>query len=177
MVEDPKKLTRAHKIALGVISIACCCLIGVSAFALVAPDALSGGAKTRLKQPRRRMGLRAILPTPLRKRVGRAKRPIRGTAVKERMARRAIGEQALEAKPAPRALRAARNLLVAVRATSRPAAALKGLPDRALPIPSRYRCPFPAALPTGAFRETLAPLSKKALPPMTPFAQPAFRLA
>lgn len=41
MAEDPKKLTRAHKIALGIISAACCCLIGVSAFALAAPDALS----------------------------------------------------------------------------------------------------------------------------------------
>ena len=43
MAEDPKKLTRAHKIALGIISAACCCLIGVSAFALVAPDVLSQG--------------------------------------------------------------------------------------------------------------------------------------
>lgn len=43
MAEDPKKLTRAHKIALGIISAACCCLIGVSAFALVAPDALNQG--------------------------------------------------------------------------------------------------------------------------------------
>ena len=41
MAEDPKRLTRAHKIALGVISAACCCLIGVSAFTLAAPDALS----------------------------------------------------------------------------------------------------------------------------------------
>lgn len=41
MAEDPKKLTRAHKIALGIISAACCCLIGVSAFTLAAPDALS----------------------------------------------------------------------------------------------------------------------------------------
>ncbi len=41
MAEDPKRLTRAHKIALGVISVACCCLIGVSAFTLAAPDALS----------------------------------------------------------------------------------------------------------------------------------------
>ena len=43
MAEDPKKLTRAHKIALGIISAACCCLIGISAFALVAPDALNQG--------------------------------------------------------------------------------------------------------------------------------------
>ena len=43
MAEDPKKLTRAHKIALGIISAACCCLIGVSAFALVVPDALNQG--------------------------------------------------------------------------------------------------------------------------------------
>lgn len=41
MAEDPKKLTRAHKIALGIISAACCCLIGISAFALAVPDALS----------------------------------------------------------------------------------------------------------------------------------------
>lgn len=41
MAEDPKKLTRAHKIALGIISAACCCLIGISAFTLAAPDALS----------------------------------------------------------------------------------------------------------------------------------------
>lgn len=41
MAEDPKKLTRAHKIALGIISAVCCCLIGISAFALAAPDALS----------------------------------------------------------------------------------------------------------------------------------------
>ena len=41
MAEGPKKLTRAHKIALGVISAACCCLIGISAFALAAPDALN----------------------------------------------------------------------------------------------------------------------------------------
>lgn len=41
MAEDPKRLTRTHKIALGVISAACCCLIGVSAFTLAAPDALS----------------------------------------------------------------------------------------------------------------------------------------
>lgn len=41
MAKDPKRLTRAHKIALGVISAACCCLIGVSAFTLAAPDALS----------------------------------------------------------------------------------------------------------------------------------------
>lgn len=41
MAEDPKKPTRAHKIALGIISAACCCLIGVSAFALAAPDALN----------------------------------------------------------------------------------------------------------------------------------------
>lgn len=41
MAEDPKKLTRAHKIALGIISAACCCLIGVSAFALAAPDTLN----------------------------------------------------------------------------------------------------------------------------------------
>ncbi len=41
MTQDPKKLTRAHKIALGIISLACCCIIGISAFALVAPDAVS----------------------------------------------------------------------------------------------------------------------------------------
>ena len=41
MEQDPKKLTRAHKIALGIISAVCCCVIGISAFALVAPDALS----------------------------------------------------------------------------------------------------------------------------------------
>lgn len=41
MAEDPKRLTRAHKIVLGIISAACCCLIGISAFALAAPDALS----------------------------------------------------------------------------------------------------------------------------------------
>ena len=41
MDQDPKKLTRAHKIALGIISLACCCLIGISAFALAAPDAVS----------------------------------------------------------------------------------------------------------------------------------------
>lgn len=41
MAENPKKLTRAHRIALGIISAACCCLIGVSAFALTAPDALN----------------------------------------------------------------------------------------------------------------------------------------
>ena len=41
MDQDPKKLTRAHKIALGIISLACCCIIGISAFALVAPDAVS----------------------------------------------------------------------------------------------------------------------------------------
>lgn len=41
MAEDPKRLTRAHKIALGIISAACCCLIGISAFVLAAPDALS----------------------------------------------------------------------------------------------------------------------------------------
>lgn len=41
MAEDPKKLTRAHKIALGIISAACCCLIGISAFALAAPDVLN----------------------------------------------------------------------------------------------------------------------------------------
>ena len=41
MTQDPKKLTRAHKIALGIISLACCCLIGISAFALAAPDAVS----------------------------------------------------------------------------------------------------------------------------------------
>lgn len=41
MAEDPKRLTRAHKIALGIISATCCCLIGISAFALAAPDALS----------------------------------------------------------------------------------------------------------------------------------------
>ena len=40
MEQDPKKLSRAHKIALGIISAACCCLIGVSAFALAAPNAL-----------------------------------------------------------------------------------------------------------------------------------------
>lgn len=43
MAEDPKKLTRAHKIALGIISAACCCLIGISAFALAMPDALNQG--------------------------------------------------------------------------------------------------------------------------------------
>ena len=41
MDQDPKKLTRAHKIALGIISLACCCIIGISAFALAAPDAVS----------------------------------------------------------------------------------------------------------------------------------------
>ena len=41
MTQNPKKLTRAHKIALGIISLACCCLIGISAFALAAPDAVS----------------------------------------------------------------------------------------------------------------------------------------
>ncbi len=41
MEQDPKKLTRAHKVALGVISLACCCVIGISAFALVAPNAVS----------------------------------------------------------------------------------------------------------------------------------------
>lgn len=46
MAEDPKKLTRAHKIALGIISAACCCLIGISAFALAAPDALNQSNST-----------------------------------------------------------------------------------------------------------------------------------
>ncbi len=41
MEQDPKKLTRAHKVALCVISLACCCIIGISAFALVAPNAVS----------------------------------------------------------------------------------------------------------------------------------------
>lgn len=50
MAEDPKKLTRAHKIALGIISAACCCLIGVSAFALAAPDALSKGNQAEATQ-------------------------------------------------------------------------------------------------------------------------------
>lgn len=50
MTEDPKKLTRAHKIALGIISAACCCLIGVSAFALAAPDALSQGNQAEAPQ-------------------------------------------------------------------------------------------------------------------------------
>lgn len=40
MENKPNKLTRAHKIALSIISLACCCVIGVSAFALVAPDAV-----------------------------------------------------------------------------------------------------------------------------------------
>lgn len=50
MAEDPKKLTRAHKIALGIISAACCCLIGVSAFALAAPDALNQGNQAEATQ-------------------------------------------------------------------------------------------------------------------------------
>lgn len=50
MAEDPKKLTRAHKIALGVISAACCCLIGISAFALAAPDALNQGNQAEATQ-------------------------------------------------------------------------------------------------------------------------------
>lgn len=50
MTENPKKLTRAHKIALGIISAACCCLIGVSAFALVAPDALNQGNQAEAPQ-------------------------------------------------------------------------------------------------------------------------------
>lgn len=41
MDQDPKKLTRAHKIALGIISLACCCLIGISAFALAAPETVN----------------------------------------------------------------------------------------------------------------------------------------
>lgn len=50
MTENPKKLTRAHKIALGIISAACCCLIGISAFALAAPDALSQGNQAEAPQ-------------------------------------------------------------------------------------------------------------------------------
>ena len=50
MTEDPKKLTRAHKRALGRISAACCCLIGISAFALAAPDALSQGNQAEAPQ-------------------------------------------------------------------------------------------------------------------------------
>lgn len=50
MAEDPKKLTRAHKIALGIISAACCCLIGISAFALAAPDALNQGNQAEATQ-------------------------------------------------------------------------------------------------------------------------------
>ena len=50
MAEDPKKLTRAHKIALGIISAACCCLIVISAFALAAPDALNQGNQAEATQ-------------------------------------------------------------------------------------------------------------------------------
>lgn len=50
MAEDPKKLTRAHKIALGIISAACCCLIGISAFALAMPDALNQGNQAEATQ-------------------------------------------------------------------------------------------------------------------------------
>lgn len=50
MTENPKKLTRAHKIALGIISAACCCLVGISAFALAAPDALSQGNQAEAPQ-------------------------------------------------------------------------------------------------------------------------------
>lgn len=50
MTENPKKLTRAHKIALGIISAACCCLIGISAFALAAPDALNQGNQAEATQ-------------------------------------------------------------------------------------------------------------------------------
>lgn len=50
MAEDPKKLTRAHKIALGIISAACCCLIGISAFALATPDALNQGSQAEATQ-------------------------------------------------------------------------------------------------------------------------------
>lgn len=50
MAQDPKKLTRAHKIALGIISLACCCIIGISAFALVAPDAVNELASQQTEQ-------------------------------------------------------------------------------------------------------------------------------
>ena len=179
MAEDPKKLTRAHKIALGIISAACCCLIGISAFALATPDALNQGNLAEATQQTDSASTDSA--TPFRKRANRTKRPTKTATPRAKAAtRRATRAKAPKTKAAPQAAPAIKQALPTTpRPTSRPATEAPKALLQAPPLlaPLRCRYPFPVAPPTDAFRAAPTPPSRRALPPTMPCAPPAFRLA
>lgn len=179
MAEDPKKLTRAHKIALGIISAACCCLIGISAFALAAPDALNQGNLAEATQQTNSASTDYGNDVPQEGQSDEAADQD-GNTQDEGDDASATKAKAPKTKAAPQAAPAIKQALPTTpRPTSRPATEAPKVQLQAPPLlaPLRCRYPFPAAPPMGAFQVAPTPPSRRALPPTMPCAPPAFRLA
>lgn len=176
MAEDPKRLTRAHKIALGVISAACCCLIGVSAFTLAAPDALSQVQDNQAEATQEADSASTDYGNDAPQEGQSDNATQDGNAQDESSSASAARAKALKRKTAPRAAPATRQ---ALPATVQAAMAIPKAQQQAPPLlaPLRCRYPFPAAPPMGAFQVAPTPPSRRALPPTMPCAPPAFRLA
>ena len=179
MAEDPKKLTRAHKIALGIISAACCCLIGVSAFALVAPDALNQGNQGEATQQADSASTDYGNDVPQEGQSGKAADQD-GNAQDE-----SDGASGNQGKSAEKGNGSSSSSgagstggdTTSAQAASRTAMAIPRALLQTPPLltPLLFRYPFPAALPMGAFQVALTPPSRREPPPTMPCAPPAFR--
>lgn len=178
MAEDPKKLTRAHKIALGIISAACCCLIGISTFALAMPDALNQGNLAEATQQTDSASTDYGNDVPQE---GQSDETADQDGNTQSESSNTSGNQSKSTEnEAPQAAPAIKQALPTTpRPTSRPATEAPKALLQAPPLlaPLRCRYPFPVALPTDAFRAAPTPPSRRALPPTMPCAPPAFRLA
>lgn len=179
MAEDPKKLTRAHKIALGIISAACCCLIGISAFALAAPDALNQGNQAEATQQANSASTDYGNDVPQEGQSDEAadqdgNTQDEGDDASGNQSNSTENESSTQAAPAIKQAPPTTPRPTSRPATEAPQALLQAPP---LLAPLRCRYPFPVAPPTDAFRAAPTPPSRRALPPTMPCAPPAFRLA
>lgn len=179
MAEDPKKLTRAHKIALGIISAACCCLIGISAFALAAPDALNQGNQAEATQQANSASTDYGNGVPQE---GQSDEAADQGGNTQDEGDDASGNQGKSTENKGSAPSSSGNKASSSNNASTNKQTGNGSPkaqQQAPPLlaPLRCRYPFPVALPTDAFRAAPTPPSRRALPPTMPCAPPAFRLA
>ena len=165
MTEDPKKLTRAHKIALGVISAACCCLIGISAFTLAAPDALSQVQDNQAEATQEADSASTDYGNDAPQEGQSDNATQDGNTQDESSS--ASGSQSKNAEKENGTSSNSGNKA----SSSSNSSSSNGNSQGA----TRY--PFPVALPTDAFRAAPTPPSRRALPPTMPCAPPAFRLA
>lgn len=179
MAEDPKKLTRAHKIALGIISAACCCLIGISAFALAMPDALNQGNQAEATQQTDSASTDYGNDVPQE---GQSDEAADQDGNTQDEGDDASGNQGKSTEnegntPSSSSNKASSSNNASTNKQTGNEAPKVQLQAPPLLAPLRCRYPFPVALPTDVFRAAPTPPSRRALLPTMPCAPPAFRLA